>query len=329
MVNTKEASATAKNQHHHHAHSNPYERPPSMSFGQQFKKFLYNPETGAVFGRTASSWGKIGLFYLIFYGVLAALVAICFWGFFQTIDPRRPTWQLERSIIGTNPGLGFRPLPPAENVESTLIWYKGTDRGNYKHWVDSLESFLRDYRTPGATPGRGANIANCDYDRPPEPGQVCAVDVKNWVPCTVENFYGYHKSSPCIFLKLNKIFGWRPEFYNDTNALPEKMPRSLKKHIKEITNRNELNTIWVSCEGEYPADQENIGPVTILPRHGFPGYYYPYENSEGYLSPLVAVHFERPRTGILINIECKAWAKNIKHDRTDKIGSVHFELMVD
>uniref|UniRef100_A0ABD2XPL1 Sodium/potassium-transporting ATPase subunit beta-2 n=1 Tax=Trichogramma kaykai TaxID=54128 RepID=A0ABD2XPL1_9HYME len=289
MVNTKEASATAKNQHHHHAHSNPYERPPSMSFGQQFKKFLYNPETGAVFGRTASSWGKIGLFYLIFYGVLAALVAICFWGFFQTIDPRRPTWQLERSIIGTNP----------------------------------------DYRTPGATPGRGANIANCDYDRPPEPGQVCAVDVKNWVPCTVENFYGYHKSSPCIFLKLNKIFGWRPEFYNDTNALPEKMPRSLKKHIKEITNRNELNTIWVSCEGEYPADQENIGPVTILPRHGFPGYYYPYENSEGYLSPLVAVHFERPRTGILINIECKAWAKNIKHDRTDKIGSVHFELMVD
>lgn len=48
--------------------------------------------------------GKIGLFYLIFYGVLAALVAICFWGFFQTLDPRIPRWQLERSIIGTNPG---------------------------------------------------------------------------------------------------------------------------------------------------------------------------------------------------------------------------------
>lgn len=48
--------------------------------------------------------GKIGLFYLIFYGVLAALVAVCFWGFFQTLDPRIPKWQLERSIIGTNPG---------------------------------------------------------------------------------------------------------------------------------------------------------------------------------------------------------------------------------
>lgn len=55
-----------------------------------------------------------------------------------------------------------------------------------------------------------------------------------------------------------------------------------------------MNTIWVSCEGENPADVENIGPIEYFPRRGFPGYYYPYENSEGYLSPLVAVHFARP-----------------------------------
>lgn len=56
----------------------------------------------------------------------------------------------------------------------------------------------------------------------------------------------------------------------------------------------QLNTIWVSCEGENPADVENVGPIKYYPRQGFPGYYYPYENSEGYLSPLVAVHFTRP-----------------------------------
>jgi sodium/potassium-transporting ATPase subunit beta len=33
--------------------------------------------------------------------------------------------------------------------------------------------------------------------------------------------------------------------------------------------------------------------------------------------------------GVLINIECKAWAKNIHHDRADRRGSVHFELMID
>lgn len=33
--------------------------------------------------------------------------------------------------------------------------------------------------------------------------------------------------------------------------------------------------------------------------------------------------------GVLINIECKAWAHNIHHDRVDRRGSVHFELMID
>lgn len=55
-----------------------------------------------------------------------------------------------------------------------------------------------------------------------------------------------------------------------------------------------MNTVWLSCEGENPADQENIGPIDYYPRQGFPGYYFPYENSEGYLSPLVAIHFTKP-----------------------------------
>lgn len=35
--------------------------------------------------------------------------------------------------------------------------------------------------------------------------------------------------------------------------------------------------------------------------------------------------------GIIINIECKAWARNIRHtnDRHERLGSVHFELLID
>ena len=40
---------------------NPYEKPPSMSVSQSMKTFLYNRETGAFMGRTASSWGKRGV----------------------------------------------------------------------------------------------------------------------------------------------------------------------------------------------------------------------------------------------------------------------------
>lgn len=36
---------------------NPYEKPPSQSV----KSFIYNPETRAFMGRTASSWGKLNI----------------------------------------------------------------------------------------------------------------------------------------------------------------------------------------------------------------------------------------------------------------------------
>jgi sodium/potassium-transporting ATPase subunit beta len=111
--------------------------------------------------------------------------------------------------------------------------------------------------------------------------------------------------------------------------------------------------IWVSCEGENPADIENLGPVNYIPKRGFPGYYFPFMNQRGYQPPVLAINFERPKSefspllchnrrnvintpshfslpaGVLINIECKAWARNIAHDRADRRGSVHFELMVD
>lgn len=45
----------------------------------------------------------------------------------------------------------------------------------------------------------------CSYDRSPEPGEVCDVEVAQWRNCTKENKYNYHKSAPCIFLKLNKV----------------------------------------------------------------------------------------------------------------------------
>lgn len=309
-----------------------YRKPIQLTKKESIKKFLWNPKTKEVMGRTGTSWSKIGIFYTIFYGVLAALVAVCMWVFFQTLDPRIPKWQQGESLIGTNPGLGFRPLPPEDNVESTLIWYKGTNEENFKIWTESLTEFLKVYKTPGlSTPNRGQNAHNCDYGNPPPSGMVCDVDIKAFGSCIQENHYNYHRSSPCIFLKLNKIFGWRPDTYKKNETLPGNMPKDLKEYIKEISEKNpiQLDTIWVSCEGENPADIENIGPIQFYPRRGFPGYYYPYENSEGYLSPLVAVHFERPVRGIIINVECKAWAKNIRHDRSDRIGSVHFELLID
>ncbi|KAK7590239.1 hypothetical protein V9T40_001852 [Parthenolecanium corni] len=303
---------------------------------EKLKLIVYDPEKKEVFGKDGARWGRFVLFYVIFYTVLAAMSLSLWWLFSLTLNPRTPTHLTSESLIGTNPGLGFRPLPSSErNVLSSLIWYQGKNNNSFRFWVDGLTQFLDVYKKPGQTPGQGQNIFNCYYNQLPNPGQVCFVDVKLLSPCTEENSYMYHRSSPCIILKLNKIYGWKPQFYTDPNDLPHDMPQQLKQHIRDLatsgdgSKRLELNTVWVSCKGESPADSEFIGPVSYYPKQGFPGYYFPYENSEGYLSPLVAVHIERPKPGLLINIECRAWAKNINYRQKDKQGSVHFELMID
>ncbi|XP_068903763.1 sodium/potassium-transporting ATPase subunit beta-2-like isoform X2 [Tenebrio molitor] len=294
-----------------------------------YTRKLHDKEKGTYMGRSPTSWAKIGLFYLVFYGMLAALVAICMWVFLQTLDPRIPKWQQESSIIGTNPGLGFRPMPK-NNEESTLIWLEGTNKANYLNWYDNIMEFLDKYYTPGKIEKGNAYLKTCSYTELASPTEVCEVDVKDWGDCSRDQFFNYYRSSPCIFLKLNKIYGWTPDYYDDPNDLPADMPKNLKEHIRNITRPEERKNIWVSCEGENPADVEYLGPIKFYPSvQGFPGYYFPFRNSEGYLSPLVAVRFMRPVSGIVINIECRAWAKNIRYNRADRMGSVHFELLID
>lgn len=97
----------------------------------------------------------------------------------------------------------------------------------------SFPIFPSVYKTPGLTTGRGQNIFNCKYASPPPPGKVCDVNIKDFDKCTQENNYSYHKNSPCIFLKLNKIYGWIPSYYNDTDNLPRNMPKQLVQKIKD------------------------------------------------------------------------------------------------
>lgn len=192
--------------------------------------------------------------------MLAALVAICMWVFLQTLDPRIPKWQQDSSVIGTNPGLGFRPMPK-DNEESTLIWLQGTNKANYLNWYDNIMEFLDskfdddcdvfewilifawiflEYYTPGKIEKGNAYLKTCSYTELPTETEVCEVDVKDWGDCSRDQFFNYYRSSPCIFLKLNKIYGWTPEYYDDPNDLPEDMPKQLKEHIRNITRPEEV-----------------------------------------------------------------------------------------
>lgn len=103
-------------------------------------------------------------------------------------------------------------------------------------------------------------------------------------------------NSTGIFLKLNKIYKWQPDYFTAGDELPPKMPQQLKTHIAERKTKGKpLEVVWVSCEGENPADIENLGKDvdyrSLTSEQGFHGNYFPYMNEEGYLQPLVAVQF--------------------------------------
>lgn len=84
---------------------------------------------------------KIIGFYIVFYAALTSFFGICCYGFSKTLDAKKPKWILEESLIGTNPGLGFKPKYPPF-AESTLIWYRRGDEADMEFWYSQLETFI-------------------------------------------------------------------------------------------------------------------------------------------------------------------------------------------
>ncbi|MCL4121309.1 UNVERIFIED_CONTAM: hypothetical protein GTU68_041488 [Idotea baltica] len=220
--------------------------------------------------------------------------------------------------------MGFRPRPRAENVESTLIWYKNGDSTDIQHWVNELNQFITDYEKEKREEEENGT---------PRDTRACKFQ-DTWLKgyCNKAESWGYNRDSPCILLKLNKMIDWEPEVYKTMEELPEDMPQSLKDTISNatLTNNNKMPPmVWVSCEGENPADKEYLPKVELSPNPGFPAYYFPYTKVPGYRSPLVGVMIYNPEPNVLINIECRLWAKNIVPDRGNRLGMVHFELLKD
>ncbi|GLD66950.1 sodium/potassium-transporting ATPase subunit beta-3, partial [Lates japonicus] len=97
-----------------------------------WKDSIYNPRTGELLGRTASSWALILLFYLVFYCFLAGMFALTMWVMLLTLDDYVPRY---RDRV-PHPGLVIRP-------NSLDITFNKSDPLKYAQYVQHLESFLQ------------------------------------------------------------------------------------------------------------------------------------------------------------------------------------------
>jgi len=309
-----------------------------------------NWTTKTLLGRTPLSWVKIIVFYIIYYTCLTGFSILSYYIFSKTLNDKAPKWTLKESLIGDNPGVGFRPLPDqGSNAESSLIWYNHKSNSDAKFWYSQLDDFVKKSSFPENTDG----VVNC-FAGSKNTDASCTVPVNQLKKCTSENHFGYLEGKPCVLVKLNRIYGWKPEPFGikdgqydkdtlrtdlDKMVKEEGMSVSLKELIKREVEQNlssatdVLKTVWISCQGENVADKESLPEESISyePLQGIPGYYFPYLNQKNYRSPFVMVKLDIPVKSrhVLINVECRAWAKNIKYDKVNRLGSVHFEVMID
>jgi len=324
-------------------------RPVERHGMEAVRYFFHNPDTGEIMTRTPMSWLLITIFYVIYYSCLAAFWAICMVIFLQTVPENEPKWQTSNGIIGESPGVGFVPKNSYDLIDSAIVMFNKDskmerDRTNatemalnkvasYQEWTARIRKFLQTYKNETEHKKR----IDCNQNAKPTVQNGCKFDVSKleefcWSKDSVKDkkkeHFGYDVGSPCVFLKLNKIFGLENTPYSE--EFPEAMEDfpDLKTHITEQSNKDQ---VWVDCYGKYPADKEILkDAVTYFPSSkGFPSFYFPYKGQKNYVSPLVAVKFTpKKATGKLIHVECRAWAKNIGYNRRDKIGIAVFELHI-
>ncbi|CAB3231540.1 unnamed protein product [Arctia plantaginis] len=229
------------------------------------------------------------------------------------------------------------------NWNQPLIHIRSNDPGSWLHWYRRLNDFLKEYETtvPEDPPRAPCSV----YNRldPHSRSDPCDIAMRIWGPCSADNFYGYVEGKPCVFLRLAYLHYWVPHPYNMSTSLPipADMPNHIKQAMRFYDTRQYGDYIWVACEGEFAADKENIGPIQYIPADLPPGFktsrlhtadHIPYatRNLPDHVpGPLIAVYFENPRRGLVINVECRIWTRDIYYDRNSNVGRARFELYID
>lgn len=279
-------------------------------------KFIWNSETKEFCGRDGASWGKVSLFYAIFYACLGSFFVGMLAVFVSFMPRDKPTYYGESStmnIRGLNPGLGFRPQIDVE--DSTIIFnplVNEDEKLGQRKYIDNLKNFLN--AKYGDVEDK-SDVKKCEsghtFIEELQNGKSCEFDYKKIfesTDCTEDKGYGFKTDKPCILIKLNKIISWTP-----ANA-----------------------SVEIRCEGETSVDKDNIKKVFYHSEgslnnneHGsIDAKYFPFFAQKSYRSPFIWVQFDiSPNT--LVNIECKAYAANIDNsDRLNRRGQTKFSLFV-
>ncbi|XP_078786234.1 sodium/potassium-transporting ATPase subunit beta-3-like [Oryzias latipes] len=259
-----------------------------------WKDFFYNSRTGELLGRTASSWGLILLFYLIFYGFLAGMFCLTIWVMLQTLDENVPRHQ-DRVA---DPGLVIRP-------HATEIIYNRTDPINYQQYIQQLHDLLQQYNDSIQERNDLCLVGEYTDQDQGSIKKVCQFKRSILRQCSglPDTSFGYAEGKPCIIVKMNRVIGLKPE-----------------------------GDPYINCTAkrDSPLQMQYFPPEGRLDKMFFP--YYGKKLQPDYVQPLVAVKLLLTKDDYNIEqtVECKVEGSHLRNnDERDKyMGRVTFRVKV-
>ncbi|XP_075706412.1 potassium-transporting ATPase subunit beta [Rhinoderma darwinii] len=272
---------------------------------ENFGRFVWNPDTGELLGRTLIKWVYISLYYVAFYIVMIGLFALSIYSLMKTISPYEPDYQ----DLLQSPGVTIRPDVYGDGGIELI--YNISDKKSYEGIVKSLCNYLSVYNKTNQHEMGNKKCNNASDVKSTLTGSgrtkyACQFTTDMLGNCSYDkdHTFGFSSGQPCLFIKINRIINFIP----DNKTAP---------------------TLHCSSTVE-----DDLGPVEYFPPHGsFGMQYFPYYGRKAqpnYTNPLVAVKLSNVKFNKEMEIVCKVNGSNIinenPHDPYE--GKVTFRLKI-
>ncbi|KAK7096161.1 sodium/potassium-transporting ATPase subunit beta-1-like [Littorina saxatilis] len=302
--------------------------------------FIWNGEQKSFCGRNGRAWAEICTFFFVFYAVLLAYFCGMLSLFYAFVSDKIPNLTGERSFL-QQPGLSIRPLLRMETDYTTLIYYDGDnkDHATTKAAISNIKAALKPaksahktgYKTfwqPCGVRDGKVTAAVAKVSCTPDYLDLIGTSSAGGPACSEDNQFGYTGDQPCVLVRINKIYGWKPSPYKKESP---GFSKTVKRAMYDWTSHYALlsgDLIYLECYGADEVNKQLLGddPFFYLPRAGFKALHFPFLNQENYVAPAVFVKFKKIPHNVAIQVICRIVTKGVTFDPFTWEGGYHFEI---
>ncbi|KQS70218.1 uncharacterized protein LOC26525990 [Drosophila erecta] len=273
-----------------------------------WRRLFYNRTHGNYELRRPSFW-----IYTLVFSILYILFVIIFsmaWFDFIKDDASRKAPVIKMA----QPFISFTPFGPRTNPKA--VSYDPRNSTEIMEKYAGIMALLEKYGDHGQNPRFGT--------------------------CTADEKFGYPSGEPCVFLKVNRIIGFKTEPYiNSDDLVHAKIDEveftTLKRLLENTTSEGRLNRTWITCR----ADKDKKVLIEFHPEPAIRTEYtdidekIEYDANEGIrsffgpndLNRIVALKIKKLKANDRVHINCKMWAHNIHHKK-EGYGQVSFFVLL-